>query len=116
MRPIQRAAALAAIIAGAGALAGCLIVDPLPPPPAVANLPRFAPPAPYGPPPLRAEIERPATALAAWDSGHWVWTIGYYSWVPGHLVPRPAPGAVWHPGYWRQDKAGWLRVGGEWTS
>jgi hypothetical protein len=116
MRTPVRATAIAAVLLGLGALAGCMIYDPLPPPPDTANLPRFAPPAPYSPPALRAETARPATALAVWDPGHWVWNISEYAWVPGHLLQRPSPGAVWHPGYWRQETAGWVRVGGYWTS
>jgi hypothetical protein len=74
-------------------------------------------PAPYRPPPKRAEIPPPAPSPHAfWQSGHWRWSGERFVWVPGRYVERPGPTANWIPDYWQQGADGWIWVEGRWTS
>jgi len=89
--------------AGVLALAACdtvggVFTSPTPPP---ANEPEVKPVSNS-----RAEI---------WRAGYWMPAgDGQFEWVPGKLIPRPSPSAVWAPAYWAHHTYGWTFVAGHW--
>ena len=73
-------------------------------------------PAPYRPPPNRAEIPPPALSpQSLWEPGFWRWNGARFVWSPGRYIERPHPDANWMPGYWEQESGGWVWVEGRWT-
>ncbi|MGB6604667.1 MAG: YXWGXW repeat-containing protein [Steroidobacteraceae bacterium] len=96
--------ALAAILAGA--LAGCIVQAPYPPPaesapPEAAPVEETAEQAPEPPPPLPDYDQPPCPEEGyLWTPGLWRWGPEGYFWVPGTWVAPPRPGVLWTPGYW----------------
>jgi hypothetical protein len=98
-------------------LAGCAM-HPTPAPSADAQptssrylqLVTEAPPAPKDEtPPI---IENPRKQV--WRSGYWSYGVGGYSWVPGEVIDRPDPTAVWSPDRWVKHSFGWSFECGTW--
>jgi WXXGXW repeat (2 copies) len=111
MQHFDRAVGFAVVALCAAALSGCSA-----PRPSLAKDPA-AIVAPYGPPPMRAEIPPAAPAPdSLWLFGHWTWDGGRYVWTQGRYIQRPAPTANWIPGYWEQESQGWVWAEGHWTS
>jgi hypothetical protein len=74
---------------------------------------------PYPPvPPLQAEtMGKPpvTTTPLIWQPGHWDWTGGGYTWVPGEFVPSAGHGTLWMPGYWARGADGtWVWQPAHW--
>lgn len=76
------------------------------------------PGSPYPPvPPLQPEVmgKPPVTTTPLiWQPGHWDWTGGGYSWVPGTFVASEGHGNLWMPGYWAQSEDGWVWQPAHW--
>jgi len=91
----------ASLVAATGAQAQDVIyVHTAPPPVRVETVPVL--------PPDRVELER-------WQPGYWRWNGVEYSWVQGHYVGVPHPGAAWVPGRWEQRPGGWVFIEGHWV-
>ena len=70
----------------------------------------FAPPAPqYETPEISA-----TPAKEIWRPGYWDYDGSGYSWVPGELIRRPSPTAVWSSDTWIQHSYGWGFRPGYW--
>lgn len=83
------------------------------PAPEVQSYPGLAPIAP--PKPMFEEkpvLQSPETQI--WKPGYWSWNGSEYSWIPGEVVPRPAPTAAWFPDHWMWHTYGWAFVPGYW--
>jgi hypothetical protein len=68
------------------------------------------------PPPLQVEmipfVDNPRQQI--WRSGYWVLSGNDFAWVPGKIIPRPSPTAVWAPARWVQHAYGWSFEQGHW--
>jgi hypothetical protein len=70
----------------------------------------IAPPKPmYEQPPV---LQNPTTTV--WRTGYWSWNGSSYAWVPGEVIPRPAPTAMWYADHWIWHTYGWAFVPGYW--
>ena len=49
-----------------------------------------------------------------WRPGYWAMSDGVYVWVPGKVIPRPSPTAVWATAYWMHHQYGWSFQEGHW--
>ena len=50
-----------------------------------------------------------------WRSGYWsISEGGGFVWIPGKVIPRPAPTAVWAPARWVHHTYGWSFEQGHW--
>ena len=49
-----------------------------------------------------------------WRPGHWYYENGGFSWVPGELLTRPSPTAVWSQDRWEKRSYGWVFIHGYW--
>jgi len=75
-----------------------------------AELSPIAPPTPkYESKPM---MQHPQ--IETWKAGYWSYDSGSFSWVPGEIVARPSPTAVWSPPYWIRHNYGWALVRGYW--
>lgn len=69
-----------------------------------------APPAPlYEEPP---QLDNPQ--LEIWVPGYWAFNGRDFSWVPGRVIEKPAPYAVWSADRWELRTFGWSFVPGFW--
>jgi hypothetical protein len=50
-----------------------------------------------------------------WRPGFWDYSGSDYFWVPGTLMPRPSPTAVWSADRWVQHNYGWAFCAGHWN-
>jgi len=66
------------------------------------------------PPPKIEKVGLPPFPGAIWVKGHWKYSHGQWTWVPGHWAKPPRPGAVWVPGHWKKVPGGWRWVPGHW--
>lgn len=69
-----------------------------------------APPAPiaeYAPWPSR-------TPEQIWRPGYWIYNGASFEWIPGAVVARPSPTAVWAPDHWAKHEYGWAFISGHW--
>lgn len=101
---LNRRVLLAALVATAIPLAGCVVV----PTPRGAELVALAPP------PVR--IESPGAPPAAgylWIGGYWGWLAGRHVWIDGHWE-APRAGYRWVPHAWNRDGRGWHERPGRW--
>ncbi|MFA4995236.1 MAG: hypothetical protein WC521_08050 [Bdellovibrionales bacterium] len=59
-------------------------------------------------------INNPQTKI--WRPGYWMPTgeSGEFEWVPGEILQRPHPTAVWAPAFWVHHTYGWTFVAGHW--
>ncbi|MDE2029987.1 MAG: hypothetical protein KGI97_05410 [Alphaproteobacteria bacterium] len=69
------------------------------------------------PPPQTPEetipvIENPQTEI--WRPGYWLPQDGQFIWIPGEVMHRPSPTAVWSPAHWMHHKYGWTLILGHW--
>lgn len=96
-------------------LTGCDTFDDVPVPPSSPAFP-YSSMAPMAPPAPREEMPLASNNPQAeiWRPGYWDYENGVYSWVPGYLMPRPDPTAVWSPDHWVLHNYGWAFVAGSW--
>ncbi len=93
--------------------AGCsdqIYVTPEDPNAAVIQLAPVPPPAPSDE--IKPEIMDPR--MEVWRPGHWDYENQRYFWVPGEVLTRPSPTAVWSADRWEHRKYGWAFIHGYW--
>ncbi len=67
------------------------------------------------PEPQVEDVVRPDDPQAqVWRPGYWAYNGETFSWVPGTLIPRPSPTAVWSPDHWVEHQYGWAFEAGHW--
>ncbi len=69
------------------------------------------------PPPMNEPEVKPVlhSRTEIWRAGYWMpKEDGGFEWVPGKVIPRPSPTAVWAPAYWAHHTYGWTFVAGHW--
>ncbi len=67
------------------------------------------------PPPMRAELQRPAPGAGyAWVAGYWSWDGTQHAWIPGQWEAPPQPGQVWEAPRWHQRGQRWAFSRGSW--
>ena len=49
-----------------------------------------------------------------WRPGYWSYDGVSFSWVPGHVMPKPEPTAAWSTDRWDEHTFGWGFVPGHW--
>jgi hypothetical protein len=49
-----------------------------------------------------------------WRPGYWIPSGTGFAWVPGKVIHRPIPTAVWHPATWMHHTYGWSFQQGHW--
>ncbi|MGB9153830.1 MAG: hypothetical protein WCD70_12185 [Alphaproteobacteria bacterium] len=49
-----------------------------------------------------------------WRSGYWALIGPSFVWVPGKIIPRPWPTAVWAKAHWTKHEYGWSFQQGHW--
>ncbi len=49
-----------------------------------------------------------------WRAGHWVYEDQRFVWVPGEVITRPSPTAIWSPDRWEHRTFGWVYIHGYW--
>ena len=80
------------------------------------SAPRYLQLVSEAPPPPKEEtplvIESPRTQI--WRPGYWGYGLTGYDWVPGQVIDRPSPTAVWAPDHWVKHDFGWAFVCGTW--
>jgi hypothetical protein len=84
--------------------------------PATASQPYNVEMAPV-PPPVPSDEIRPVITdpmSYVWRPGHWIYENRQFTWVPGELMNRPSPTAVWSPDRWEKRAFGWVYVHGYW--
>jgi hypothetical protein len=57
-------------------------------------------------------IQSPQTEI--WRPGYWALIDHRFVWVPGKIIPRPSPTAVWHTAHWVHHDYGWSFEMGHW--
>lgn len=60
------------------------------------------------------EIPRLNAQTEVWRPGYWSMQEGQFVWVPGIILPRPSPTAVWKPARWTKHSYGWSFDPGHW--
>jgi hypothetical protein len=72
--------------------------------------------APFGPPepPYEYKVAPGDPMKEIWRPGFWQFDGSNYYWVPGELVLRPSPAAVWSTDRWELRSYGWVYVPGYW--
>lgn len=107
--PLRPRLGLAACLAGAALLSGC-VVAPL-------GGGRYA----QGevvmeaPPPPRYEVIPLAPAIGwVWISGFWGWSGGHHQWNNGYWQQPPRQGYGWSPPRWQRQGPGWSQAPGRW--
>lgn len=67
------------------------------------------------PPMMEAEdIPRLDPQTETWRPGYWAMQDGQFVWVPGMVLARPSPTAVWKPARWTRHSFGWSFEPGHW--
>ncbi len=71
---------------------------------------------PVGPPRVEAEIIPviPDPQAEIWRPGYWALKAGQFVWIPGKVIPRPSPTAVWATSHWVHHTYGWSFDKGHW--
>lgn len=105
-------------------LGACLLVsacaEDAPPPAPLADMmpssPTYVRMAPTPPPPQKAEMPQDVNDARSqiWRPGYWSYGDLGYEWIPGRVIDRPAPTAVWSPDHWAQHTYGWAFECGHW--
>lgn len=69
---------------------------------------------PENPPEIAPFLDDPQTQL--WRPGYWAPgdAVGKYIWVPGEIIGRPSPTAVWATARWVHHQYGWTFQHGHW--
>jgi len=57
-------------------------------------------------------IDNPQAEI--WRAGYWALINGQFVWVPGKIISRPSPTAVWRAAHWVQHTYGWSFEMGHW--
>jgi hypothetical protein len=97
--------ALGALLALPLALAGCDTIDFL--------TPDFSSPPAAGEMEIIPVVQNPRTEI--WRPGYWEPRgDDGFNWVPGEIVPRPSPTAVWKSAVWAHHIYGWTFEEGHW--
>ncbi len=73
----------------------------------------LAPSPPPSVPPETPDSPRDPS-LHIWRPGYWDYDGRIFSWVPGTLIRRPSPSALWSPDRWERRAYGWAFVRGYW--
>jgi len=81
-----------------------------PPPGPFLQMAPTAPPAPL----LEMKPILQDPQRMAWRPGHWSYSNTQFSWVPGEVMEKPSPSAVWSPDRWDKREYGWVYVPGTW--
>ncbi|MEO8706425.1 MAG: hypothetical protein ABI867_40720, partial [Kofleriaceae bacterium] len=89
-----------------GWIAGGPATPPLPPPPAVAEYPNAAPPAPR-------DEHHPARTGQVWVNGRWTWKLGKWEWAAGRWENARA-GKKFRDGRWEKKGDRWAFTDGDW--
>lgn len=80
---------------------------------ATTTFPRLAlttPPAPVYE--ISPQLEDPQMEI--WRPGYWDYNGVSFDWIPGRVMQRPAPYAVWSADRWEKRAYGWCFVPGFW--
>ncbi len=97
-------------------LAGCVAMPQQTAEETPPSTPRYLQLVSEAPPPPKEEtkpiIENPRTQV--WRPGYWNYGIAGYDWVPGEVIDRPSPTAVWAPDHWVKHDFGWAFECGAW--
>lgn len=96
-------------VALATPLAGCVVEEHRPPPPAAVVYVPKAPPAPI------AEVQPAPPGPPEeffWKPGHWRWNGAEYVWHHGVWERRPPRAVEWIPPHWENRPGGWVFVEG----
>jgi hypothetical protein len=97
-------------------LAGCSYFDTFEDPYVPTSESKVIEIAPVAPPALSTE-DAPLLAdhrAQVWRKGHWVYQDQRFAWVPGEVLTRPSPTAVWSPDRWERRTYGWVFIHGYW--
>lgn len=71
--------------------------------------------APAAPPALSDEAKPVInTRTQVWRPGHWIYQDRRFVWVPGEIITRPSPTAVWSQDRWEHRQYGWAFISGYW--
>ena len=57
-------------------------------------------------------IDNPQSEI--WRPGYWALLDGQFVWIPGKILPRPSPTAVWASAHWVHHTYGWSFEQGHW--
>ncbi len=57
-------------------------------------------------------IPNPQTEI--WRPGYWSLSSGEFEWMPGEVIARPTPTAVWKAAHWVRHNYGWTFEQGHW--
>jgi hypothetical protein len=49
-----------------------------------------------------------------WRPGYWHYNGISFDWVPGEMISRPSPTAIWSPDHWIEHTYGWAFLPGYW--
>jgi hypothetical protein len=71
-------------------------------------------PAPPPPPSDEVKPELSNPRLYVWRAGHWIYEYERFTWVPGEILTRPSPTAVWSADQWQRREYGWVFIHGYW--
>ncbi len=81
--------------------------------PVTESYPRLAfatPPAPLYEEP--EPLDNPQTEI--WRPGYWDYNGVSFDWVPGRIMEKPSPYAVWSADRWERRAYGWCFIPGYW--
>jgi hypothetical protein len=115
--PLSMAARVAALVALAAALGGCVVVPArgygaYPPAPVYSGGPDDV--VAVAPPPVQYEVVGVAPYPGwFWLGGFWSWRANRHVWIGGHWE-APRPGYRWSPHRWEPIGRGWHEVPGRW--
>jgi hypothetical protein len=57
-------------------------------------------------------IDNPQSEI--WRPGYWAMIHATFVWVPGQILSRPSPTAIWAPARWVHHTYGWSFEQGHW--
>jgi hypothetical protein len=77
------------------------------------------------PPPVNVQMDPPRAEpeviprindpqAEIWRPGYWAMASGRFVWIPGKVINRPAPTAVWATAIWVHHTYGWAFQEGHW--
>ncbi|MER2520821.1 MAG: hypothetical protein ABTQ34_09090 [Bdellovibrionales bacterium] len=67
------------------------------------------------PMPLAEYVPWPSrTPTQIWRPGYWIFNGVSFEWIPGSMIVRPSPTAVWSSDRWVKHKFGWGFEAGYW--
>ena len=64
------------------------------------------------PPEIIPVINDPQAEI--WRPGYWAMRSGQFVWIPGKVINRPSPTAVWATSRWNHHTYGWSFEEGHW--